>query len=205
MVEADPQSAGARRRAILEAAVEIFARRGTAESTLQMIADSAGVSVGLVQHHFSSKDGLISAVEAHAMAIIGATMGRPMPASPAESAPEIGRRVSHLFAEHTVVLDFMGRQLVEGAPSGAGLFDAMATMGISRWEQLAEMGAVEAELDVVWAALNPLLLVFGAIVFRQQLQRHLPEPFTSPTQLRRWEDAVNTLIIKGQLRQEFWP
>ncbi|MBI3692761.1 MAG: TetR/AcrR family transcriptional regulator [Mycolicibacterium aromaticivorans] len=203
-MNSDVASEGSRRSAIVEAALELFARRGTAETTLQTIADSAGVSVGLVQHHFSSKDGLIEAVEAHALAIIGSVMAQPMPPSPAESAPEIGRRVSRLFADHVAALDFMGRQLVEGAASGVGLFDAMATMGIARWEQLAQAGAVHSELDVVWAALNPLLLVFGAIVFRRQLEQHLDAPLTSPSELRRWEDSVNTLITKGQLRQDYW-
>ncbi|MCV7347566.1 TetR/AcrR family transcriptional regulator [Mycolicibacterium rhodesiae] len=204
-MDSDVSVEGSRRSAIIQAALELFALRGTAETTLQTIADAAGVSVGLVQHHFTSKVGLIAAVEAHALEVIGAVMAQPMPQSPAESAPEIGRRVSRLFAEHVAALDFMGRQLVEGAASGVGLFDAMARMGIARWEQLAQAGAVHPDLDVVWAALNPLLLVFGAIVFRRQLEQHLAEPLTNPSQLRRWEDSVNILITQGQLRREYWP
>ena len=39
---------------ILNAALNVFAQRGTSDATLQMVADTAGVSVGLVQHHLST-------------------------------------------------------------------------------------------------------------------------------------------------------
>lgn len=47
---------------ILEAAAELFTRRGFERTSLQAVADRAGVAKGLIGHHFQSKDGLLAAV-----------------------------------------------------------------------------------------------------------------------------------------------
>ncbi len=54
----------------------------------------------------------------------------------------------------------------------------------------------------LWGVLNPLLLRFGAIILRGHIERHLPEPLTSPTQLRRWDAAVSALLRHGQLKTD---
>ena len=52
------QTEAAADAAIVAAARAQFAERGFSDATLRGIADAAGVSVGLVQHHFGTKDGL---------------------------------------------------------------------------------------------------------------------------------------------------
>lgn len=52
----------ARRREILRAARDSFAERGYAASSLRDIAERAGTTHAVVQHHFSSKDELLTAV-----------------------------------------------------------------------------------------------------------------------------------------------
>ncbi|OQZ91716.1 TetR family transcriptional regulator [Mycobacterium alsense] len=193
-------SIGSRQARILDAALEIFSAHGTSDATLQMVAESAGVSVGLVQHHFRTKDGLIEAVGAHALGVVATTMSAPLPQSGVDAVLEVGRRVSLLLADHTSALDYLARLVVDGTPLGAAFFDAMVANGIAQWQHLAESGSTADGLDLVWAALNPLILILGGIVCRRQLDRHLPEPLTSPTQLQRWQDAVNALIRSGQLR-----
>ena len=48
-----------RRRAILDAAVRVFARRGFHACRVADIADEAGVAYGLVYHYFESKDSVL--------------------------------------------------------------------------------------------------------------------------------------------------
>lgn len=192
-------SGTSRQGRILEAALKVFSVRGTSDATLQMVAEAAGVSVGLVQHHFGSKDGLIEAVDAHALKIIAATLSTPLPDPAPEYLPEMGRRVTSLLAEHATAVEYVTRQIVNGSPAGVEVFDALIAMGIARWERLAEMGATPDDLDVFWAAVNPLVLTLGAIAFRRHLDRHLPEPLDSPTQLQRWEQSVN-MLLGAQLR-----
>lgn len=49
-------------RFILEAAGELFTRDGFECTSLQAVADRAGVAKGLIGHYFESKDGLLAAV-----------------------------------------------------------------------------------------------------------------------------------------------
>lgn len=51
-----------RRQAILEAALAVFAQRGYAASTIDVIAKEAGTSKGLVYNYFSSKQELLKAI-----------------------------------------------------------------------------------------------------------------------------------------------
>ena len=53
---------------IRNAAVELFARDGFEKTNLRAIAAAAGVSAGLVIHHFGSKDELIGAGALHVCA-----------------------------------------------------------------------------------------------------------------------------------------
>lgn len=186
---------------IVVAALDVFGEHGTAKSTLQMVAKAAGVSVGLVQHHFGSKDRLIDAVNTYALGVIRAEMSRPLTASPGQSVLEMGRRVSFLLSQQLTAVDYLARLLVEGAPAGAAFFDSTAQIGLARWRRLAEEGGTVEDLDLEWAALNPLVLVLGAVIMRRHIDRHLPEPFVTPAQLERWKDSVNKLLERGQIRR----
>ena len=48
-----------RRRQIAEALATVFAERGFAQSTMVAVAERAGVSPGLIHHHFRDKDDLL--------------------------------------------------------------------------------------------------------------------------------------------------
>jgi AcrR family transcriptional regulator len=54
------QAAADKRRAILDAAVRVFARQGFHTCRVSDIADEAGVAYGLVYHYFESKDEILN-------------------------------------------------------------------------------------------------------------------------------------------------
>ena len=56
------QEAEQTRRAIMEAALETFNTRGIASTTLEHIAEAAGVTRGAIYHHFGDKQALLSAI-----------------------------------------------------------------------------------------------------------------------------------------------
>jgi AcrR family transcriptional regulator len=184
---------------IRAAALELFAVRGVEATSLRMVASTAGVSVGLVQHHFATKAGLVEAVDDHAMAVVGAALAAPLPDS-ADPVAELGQRVTALIAEHLVVVDYMARAFIDDTPTGSAVFDGLVTVVTAHWDQLREQRRTRDDLDPTWAVLNPLVLVLGAVLLRGHVGRHLRERFTTPTQLRRWEHAVNALLREGQLR-----
>lgn len=52
----------ARREVILDAALRVFARSGSAGTTMRAIAEESGLKLGGVQHYFSSRDVLLTEV-----------------------------------------------------------------------------------------------------------------------------------------------
>jgi AcrR family transcriptional regulator len=56
------------RARIRDAAIDLFSERGIGGATIRDIAQKAGVSSGLLRHHFGSKEGLRDACDEYAMA-----------------------------------------------------------------------------------------------------------------------------------------
>lgn len=184
---------------IRHAALANFAMHGTAATSLRAVAASAGVSLGMVQHHFATKSCLIKAVDDYVMALLIGQLSAPIPDPPADSITDIGTRVSGIVAQHPDVAAYVSRAMVDGSPLGASLFDALMEVGMARWELRAERGETRPDVDLTWATINALVLAIGAISLRAHVDRHLPEPFTSPEQLQRWQNATDTLLREGLL------
>jgi AcrR family transcriptional regulator len=201
-----PSSEGSDRAAqssaerIRDAALRRFATHGTTTTSLRQIASAAGVSIGLVQHHYGTKARLIKAVDDYVLAVLGASLAAAPGSPPADPVDEFGHRVVNLIIQQPDVADYVGRMLIDGNQIGSVIFDGLVAMGEARWKRHTEQQLTRPDLDHTWAALNPLILVLGAITLRTHIDRHLPESFTTATQLTRWEDAVNMLIREGQFR-----
>ena len=193
---------------IRHAALTSFAAHGTSATTLRAIAAAAGVSLGLVQHHFVTKAGLIAAVDEHVLSVVVTAMTQPIPDPPADSVAEVSSRMFGLFANmfglfanRPDVTDYVGRALVDGSPLGIKIFDTLLNSGLARWHQRAERGETRPDLDLTWAAINSLVLALGTISLRFHIDRQLPEPLTTPAQLQRWLAAADSLLREGLFRR----
>jgi AcrR family transcriptional regulator len=187
---------------IRNAALKSFATYGTSTTSLRTVAAAAGVSVGLVQHHFGTKAGLIKAVDDHVLGLVIAAIAPPLAEPPADSIAEMGSRVTRIVAEQPDIVDYLGRALIEGSPLGTTIFDTLAGLGVARWNKRNERGETRPEVDLTWAALNALVLPLGTLILRGHIERQLPESFTTPAQLQRWQESVNTLLREGLFRQQ---
>jgi AcrR family transcriptional regulator len=118
----DPGDLTARAR-IRDAALRLFAERGT-DATIRDIAKAAGVSAGLVRHHFGSKDALREACDSYALdrlmrikeqAILDGQLSNP----------------GFMSAAHPTILAlyrYLARALLDGSPAAAGMFDEMVEL-----------------------------------------------------------------------------
>lgn len=68
----------ARRRAVVEAAIQVFAERGVANATMEDVARLAGISRGSLYHHFSSREELFGAAFLDSLASITAALDRAL-------------------------------------------------------------------------------------------------------------------------------
>ena len=116
------------RARIRDAAIELFADRGIEGATIRDIAQKAGVSSGLLRHHFGSKEGLRDACDEYVLSeLIG-----------------IGTRftefqtVDDLTPETLRQQRYMTRSVLDGSPAGSALFDRLIEYG-ERWFTTADV------------------------------------------------------------------
>jgi AcrR family transcriptional regulator len=185
---------------IREAALHLFATSGTAATSLRAVAADANVSLGLVQHHFSTKANLIAAVDDHVLCEVQAVMTGPADEVPGDSLSDVGDRVTRLLTGHSDVANYAIRALVDGSPLGVRFFDAMVAAGRVRWQQRLDRGEMRPDVDMTWAVLNSLMLGLAPQILRSHLDRHVDGTMADPAQVARWAEAVNDLLRAGLFR-----
>ena len=112
------------RARIRDAALALFAERGVDGATIRDIANSAGVSGGLVRHHFGSKDELRAACDSYALDQLMQIKEQAVDGQLANA--------SFMSAAHPTVLllyRYLARSLVDGSPAAAAMFDEMVELG----------------------------------------------------------------------------
>ncbi|SFP14348.1 TetR/AcrR family transcriptional regulator [Amycolatopsis rubida] len=122
----DPDDLTARAR-IRDAAMRHFGEHGFERATIRGIAVEAGVSLGLVRHHFGSKQALREACDAHLIKLLR-QLNDQVPDDLAASVT-----ANPVAAARVAVgpyRDYLVRALVEGGV--APLFDEMVELGTSR-------------------------------------------------------------------------
>lgn len=123
----DPQE---RRRRVLNAAVQEFARSSYAGASTNRMAQRAQVAKGLLFHYFGSKQALYEAALDDACALIFAPAEEPLPADPFQRLEaDLARRICRLqtYPDHARLLAHVLGQSprILGAPFQARLQDAL--------------------------------------------------------------------------------
>jgi AcrR family transcriptional regulator len=186
---------------IRNAALEGFARDGVAGTSLRDVAKAAGVSPGLVQHHFATKAALVEAVGAHVVGLATEAFGDlPAAGTPVESQKRLGDRVTAFVAAQPTALLYVARALAEGDRTAAAVFDAFVEIAKGLWQTLADHGLLRDDADITWAALHGVTLILGTVLYQAEIGRHLPEPFMTAEELERWNAAGNALFREGLYR-----
>ena len=191
---------------IRNAALAGYAKDGAAATSIRDTAKAAGVSPGLVQHHFATKAALGQAVNDYVAATaVAAFADVPVASSAADASEELGRRVATLVHEHPDALLYVARASIEGDPGALDLFDTFVSIAEQQWQQLSRDGLLRADIDQQWTVLNTIIVNLGPLLFHAGLDRHLPQPFLSPEGLERWQTAATKLFRHGVYRAESTP
>lgn len=142
------------RRAILAAAVRLFARRGYAGGSIRALATEAKISLGLLYNYFPSKQAVLEALMAESFAEVQATFtvaerGRSARdyvsalLAAAVSAVHLRAdawRVSYALRHQPEVADGIGKSLVRVQRAiVVGLADALARRGVAEPETEAAL------------------------------------------------------------------
>jgi TetR/AcrR family transcriptional regulator, regulator of cefoperazone and chloramphenicol sensitivity len=115
------------RAKIRDAAVELFADAGYRGTSIRDVARAAGVSSGLVQHHFGSKAGLREACDAHVKETLREVAARKLGRDEYD-----GDFVSSLYELSATVMRYVARGLTDEWPGMEPIFD-QAAADSERW------------------------------------------------------------------------
>lgn len=186
---------------IRNAALDRFAAVGVAATSIRAVAKAAGVSPGLVQHHFRSKAKLRRAVdelvalrttEAFADVVVGARA--------AESAESVGARISAFIRANPAIFTYVGRSLLEGDAPGRALLGHLLDLARAQLDRLAADGLLRPGVDLEWTALHVILIDVGAFLLERPLTRYLGQSLRSTEGLARMEKATAALFLHGIYR-----
>jgi AcrR family transcriptional regulator len=107
-----------RRDLIIDAAIRVFAHRGFSETSMQEIADEAGIVAKAIYYHFAGKERLFEAALSRVMAANYAVVARARP-DEAQADAETFRRVVNASWAWANANPDMARLLFLHMPSGA--------------------------------------------------------------------------------------
>jgi AcrR family transcriptional regulator len=113
---------------VLQTAGKIFAHHGFNGSSLAMIADASGISVGLILHHFKSKEELHAAVIADVASRYRNTIAGAMGLEKPEDAAKALEAVFRFWSQDEVYTRISLWSYLEGRP---GLAEAEAETSVA--------------------------------------------------------------------------
>jgi len=164
------QQAEQTRRAVVQAAHDLFVANGWAATGMREVATTAGVALETVYAHFSSKRGLLRAVAD--AALVGDDAPVPLARRPEFLAMGNGRRRARIQAAARLVTGIQLRTgavlklLREGAPADDQIADMLrATRELQRQDVATALELIlsrrptVSERDGVWAIVSPEVYV----------------------------------------------
>jgi TetR/AcrR family transcriptional regulator, regulator of cefoperazone and chloramphenicol sensitivity len=192
------------RAVIRDEALRLFADRGPDGVTVRQIAAAAGVSPGLVLHHFGSKEGLRAAVDEHVLGLFGRMLGAVTgehagdlygPAAPGSVAEAV---VKHLPADSPVP-GYLRRLLLADGEAGRELFRRLFRLSAAALEALAAAGMTAPGSDPAVRAAFLLGNDLAVLLLRDHLTEVLGiDPLSGPG-MARWASEVLAIYGAGLL------
>lgn len=168
--------------------------------TLRDVASESGVSLGLVQYYFGTKAALVAAVDEHVLGVVSETLQTRIPRGRRGPA-QLQNLLAQLLTRDPETMTYLARALGDGEPVGAVLFDRLLEVSAARTGTETAPPAAQSR-DQLWAAINPVILGLGTIMFRNHIERLLGRPLDAPAQLARWDIATTSLLHEGYIQRQ---
>ncbi|RAN71131.1 TetR family transcriptional regulator [Bacillus sp. SRB_336] len=191
------------RATIRNAALRLFAERGHDSVTVREIATAAGVSPGLVLHHFGSKDGLRVAVDTHAAesldAIFAELSGQELTEMLArgEATGSVAEAFVQVFPPGSPLPAYLRRLLLTNDPAGAALFARWYATTRGVLDAMVESGIAAPTEDPAVRAAFLLVSDLAVILLREQITTAIGNDPLTPAGLARWARDVTAVYTGG--------
>lgn len=157
---------------IRNAAFELYASKGEASTTLREVAGRAGVTHGLVVHHFGNKEGLRRAVQERVVELLqGALTAVPNKGSAAEIGRARDASVAAMYAEHPAYPQYLRRDIVDLDSADPELLKLLADVTLTQVRELRASGVSKSSEPEHRQALAIIMRELGALVLEPAARR----------------------------------
>jgi AcrR family transcriptional regulator len=188
---------------LIKVAMRMFADKGYDGITVRDISAAADVSVGLINHHFGSKEGLREAVDRYFIEQFEEVLfeKRPAPTSTDEGIAQSVEFTENWINRHIDDWDltkaYMRRALLEGSDWGAGLFDRFYNVARTAVDRSDADGSIRPDVDRLWLPLLVMYLELGTLLLEPYVERVLGKSGFDRELWRRRHKAYIDLIYRG--------
>lgn len=189
---------------LIRVAMKLFAEKGFDGVTVRDISAAADVSVGLINHHFGSKEGLRAAVDQYFIAQFEeAVTDNPLDVKAAE---ERGNEVviewteqwiDRHIGEWSVSTAYMRRALLEGSDWGGSLFDRFYQVVRTTVDRMDAEGRLRPDVDRLWLPLLVMYMELGTMLLEPYVEKVLGRSGYDRVLWRRRYTAYVDLVYRG--------
>lgn len=187
------------RAVIRDEALRLFAEHGPDAVSVRQIAAAAGVSPGLVIHHFGSKDGLREAVDAHVLAMFGTMLDELTTSDLYEpgAAGSLAEAVMRHLPPGSPVPGYLRRLLLSGGDPGRELFRRLYQGSRTALQAMSEAGLAAPGADPAVRAAILMSNDLAVLLLREQLADVLGEDPLSAAGMARWGREMLVIYAAG--------
>jgi AcrR family transcriptional regulator len=181
-------------------AFALFAEKGFDSVTVRDLASASSVSVGLINHHFGSKEGLREAVDEYFMAQFeDAITGAAPPTS--KTAEDYAVAIDHWIERHEaqwpIIVAYFRRALLEESDWGFSLFQRFYGFVQSSVLRMDADGQIGPDVDRLWLPFLMMYLELGTMIFDPYLKRVIGKSGYDRELWQRRHRAYMSLIRRG--------
>lgn len=188
---------------IRRAALRLFAEGGYEPTTVRAIAEAAGVSPGLILHHYGSKEGLRDAVNEEVVRVVLELIDDVLDSSkPVEDQFEAGgAEFRTLLTERPELGAYIRRLFFDGEEAGVRILQRFMEVGRQYTIAMEERGVLRRVSDPEMRDLQGLILDLSPVLFGPLFAAYFGVPPLDEDLFQRWLSAEFDLLSHGMLAQ----
>jgi AcrR family transcriptional regulator len=179
----DPRASGedlTAKARIRNAAMDPYAEYGEDHTSMRAIAAAAGVTVGLLVHHFGTKDRLRDAVDQLVVDHFAQAIAQvPVTGTPAEIGAARDAAVQEMLAANPAVVNYLRRTVLNPSPTGGSLLERLTELARREVSQLRATGFASTTRSESSQVIGVVVRHFGHLFLQPMIDamwRQLAEP-----------------------------
>lgn len=169
-LRADDLTAKAR---IRNCALDLFAAQGVDATSLRTVAAAAGVTVGLIVHHYGTKEALREAVELAIVEEFAQTIANvPLGSCPPEEIASVrDGAVAGMLADNPAIVDYLRRAILDGSGERGDLVSRLTQLSARQVHDLRDAGVASTKHSVGEQVVTIMVRQLGRLFLQPLVDR----------------------------------